>query len=51
MQQSLSWILLLYELPAAKSSQRVNFWRRLKKFGALPLKTSAYLLPNNPIHR
>lgn len=50
MQPSLSWILLLYELPAAKSSQRVNFWRRLKKFGALPLKTSAYLLPNNPIH-
>lgn len=44
------WILLLYELPTAKSSQRVNLWRRLKKFGALSLKTSAYLLPDTPSH-
>ncbi len=42
------WILLLYELPSSKSSQRVNLWRRLKKFGALSLKTSAYLLPDSP---
>src|SRR5262249_47511225 len=45
-----AWALLLYELPAAKSSKRVNLWRRLKKFGALPLKTSAYLLPDTPTH-
>ncbi len=44
------WILLLYELPSSKSSQRVNLWRRLKKFGALSLKTSAYLLPDSPAH-
>ncbi len=44
------WILLLYELPTTKSSQRVNLWRRLKKFGALSLKTSAYLLPDTPTH-
>ena len=47
---SSGWILLLYELPTAKSSQRVSLWRRLKKFGALSLKTSAYLLPRTPIH-
>ncbi len=44
------WILLLYELPTTKSSQRVNLWRRLKKFGALSLKTSAYLLPDTAAH-
>lgn len=44
------WILLLYALPSTKSSERVNLWRRLKKFGALSLKTSAYLLPDTPNH-
>ncbi|MFN2507890.1 MAG: chromate resistance protein ChrB domain-containing protein [Chthoniobacterales bacterium] len=48
--QAPKWILLLYELPTAKSSERVNLWRRLKKFGALSLKTSAYLLPDTPAH-
>jgi hypothetical protein len=44
------WILLLYGLPAKKSAVRVNLWRQLKKAGALPLKTSAYLLPDQPEH-
>ncbi len=44
------WILLLYGLPTTKSSERVNLWRRLKKFGALSLKASAYLLPDRPTH-
>ncbi|MBA2585492.1 MAG: chromate resistance protein [Chthoniobacterales bacterium] len=48
--ESDKWILLLYELPTKKSSERVNLWRRLKKFGALSLKTSAYLLPDTPTH-
>lgn len=48
--QSEKWILLLYELPTTKSSERVSLWRRLKKFGALSLKTSAYLLPDTPTH-
>ncbi|MFN2507892.1 MAG: Chromate resistance protein ChrB [Chthoniobacterales bacterium] len=39
---------MLYESPTAKSSERVNLWRRLKKFGALSLKASAYLLPETP---
>jgi hypothetical protein len=44
------WILLLYSLPTKKGTARVNLWRQLKKCGALPLKTSAYLLPDGPEH-
>src|SRR5438045_1332922 len=47
---SVSWLLLLYGLPTHRSSDRVNLWRKLKKFGALPLKTSAYVLPDEPGH-
>src|SRR5437870_1483093 len=43
-------ILLLYGLPTKKGAARVNLWRQLKKCGALPLKTSAYLLPDKPEH-
>lgn len=45
-----TWLLLLYALPTAKNTERVNLWRKLKKFGALSLKTSAYLLPDSPLH-
>lgn len=41
-----AWILLLYSLPTKRGSARVGIWRQLKKSGALPFKTSAYLLPN-----
>src|SRR5467141_1658636 len=44
------WILLLYGLPTKKGAARVNLWRQLRKCGALPLKTSAYLLPDKPEH-
>src|SRR2546426_6281952 len=44
------WILLLYGLPTKRGAARVNLWRQLKKCGALPLKTSAYLLPDKPEH-
>lgn len=44
------WLLLLYTLPAAKTSGRVSLWRKLKKIGAYPLKTSAYVLPDEPAH-
>ena len=40
------WLLLLYSLPTKRGSARVGIWRQLKKSGALPFKTSAYLLPN-----
>jgi hypothetical protein len=45
-----SWLLLLYTLSAKKSSVRVSLWRKLKKSGALALKTSAYVLPDEPSH-
>ncbi len=44
------WLLLLYSLPAKKASGRVNLWRKLKKTGAYALKTSAYVLPDEPAH-
>ena len=45
-----AWLLLLYGLPTKHGSERVNLWRKLKKFGALQLKTSAYVLPDQPVH-
>jgi hypothetical protein len=42
------WLLLMYGLPTKRSAARVNLWRQLKKCGALPLKTSAYVLPDKP---
>jgi hypothetical protein len=45
-----SWLLLLYALPAKRSSERVNLWRKLKKAGAVQLKSSAYILPDAPVH-
>src|SRR6201987_3195248 len=45
-----SWLFLLFNLPAKHSSERVKVWRRLKKFGAVQLKTSTYVLPDEPVH-
>jgi hypothetical protein len=45
-----SWLFLLFNLPAKQSSDRVKVWRRLKKFGAIQLKTSTYVLPDEPLH-
>lgn len=44
------WLLLLYGLSAKHGRARVNLWRQLKRCGALPWKTSAYLLPDRPEH-
>ena len=46
----ISWLLLLYSLPAHRNTQRVAVWRRFKKIGALQLTTSTYLLPDQPGH-
>src|SRR6267378_8252444 len=43
-----TWLLLLYTLPVKRTSARVKLWRKLKKFGAVQLKTSAYVLPDDP---
>src|ERR1700719_4058553 len=44
------WLFFLFNLPGTRASDRVKFWRRLKKFGAIQLKTSAYVLPDEPVH-
>jgi hypothetical protein len=41
-------LLLLIGLPPTPSSLRVRVWRRLRSLGAVPLKRSAYLLPDTP---
>jgi len=41
-------LLLLIGLPPTPSSLRVRVWRRLRALGAVPLKRSAYLLPDTP---
>jgi hypothetical protein len=50
MDSSNQWVLLLYSLPTNRGTARVSLWRQLKRCGALPLKTSAYLLPDRPEH-
>jgi hypothetical protein len=42
------WVLLLLSLPPRPSSLRVRAWRRLRALGAVPLRSSAYLLPDSP---
>jgi hypothetical protein len=49
-QHPTKWLLLLYGLPTRRSAERVSLWRQLKRLGAVPLKTSAYLLPDTPSH-
>jgi hypothetical protein len=44
------WLFFLFNLPGTRASERVKVWRRLKKFGAIQLKTSAYVLPDEPTH-
>jgi len=41
-----SWLLLLFSLPTNRNTERVAVWRRLKKLGAVQIKTSTYLLPD-----
>src|SRR3954469_6503862 len=48
--QNSTWLLLLYGLPARGNTARVTLWRKLKKYGAIQLKTSAYVLPERPEH-
>lgn len=41
------WLLLVFNLPSSNGSARVDIWRKLKRHGALSLRTSGYVLPNN----
>jgi hypothetical protein len=43
--------MLTFTLPTKSASQRVEVWRKLQRYGAIPLGNSGYLLPNNPSNR
>jgi len=43
------WLLLTFSLPEKRASQRVEIWRKLQRYGSVPLGNSGYLLPNNVI--
>jgi hypothetical protein len=45
------WSLLTFTLPAGRASERVEVWRKLQRYGAVPLGNSGYLLPNNSSNR
>src|SRR5215468_1524053 len=45
-----SWLFFLFNLPGTRASERVKVWRKLKKFGAIQLKASTYVLPDEPTH-
>jgi len=42
------WLLFLYSLPTRQNTARVAVWRKFKKIGAIQIKNSTYLLPDQP---
>jgi hypothetical protein len=48
-QSSVAWLLLTFTLPTKRASQRVEVWRKLQRYGTVPLGNSGYLLPSNPV--
>jgi hypothetical protein len=49
-QAGMAWLLLTFTLPTKRASQRVEVWRKLQRYGTVPLGNSGYLLPNNPVN-
>jgi hypothetical protein len=45
-----AWILFFYTVPSKPVKNRIKFWRRLAKAGAVQLKGAVYVLPNNEEH-
>src|SRR6202047_2046060 len=45
------WLLLTFSLPTKRASQRVEVWRKLQRYGAVPLGNSGYLIPNSAQNR
>jgi hypothetical protein len=41
------WLVLIHQLPPKPPYLRVKVWRRLQALGAVPIKNSVYVLPNN----
>jgi hypothetical protein len=42
-----AWLLLTFTLPGKRASKRVEVWRKLQRYGTIPLGNSGYLLPNS----
>jgi hypothetical protein len=38
----------MFGLSAKEASQRVDIWRKLRRYGAIALRSSGYVLPNSP---
>ena len=49
-QSSVGWLLLTFTLPTKRASQRVEVWRKLQRYGTVPLGNSGYLLPINTVN-
>src|SRR5712671_8227544 len=47
---SVAWLLLTCTLPTKRASQRVEVWRKLQRYGTVPLGNSGYLLPSNSVN-
>jgi hypothetical protein len=47
-QSNTDWLLLTFTLPTKRASQRVAVWRKLQRYGTVPLGNSGYLLPSDP---
>jgi hypothetical protein len=47
-QPKVAWLLLTFTLPTKQASQRVDIWRKLQRYGSIPLGNSGYLLPSSP---
>jgi len=45
------WLLLVFSLARKGASLRVTVWRKLQRYGALPLGNSGYFLPNTDDNR
>jgi hypothetical protein len=45
--KSVAWLLLTFTLPAKRASKRVEVWRKLQRYGTVPLGNSGYLLPSS----
>jgi len=41
------WLLLAFTLPTKRASKRVEIWRKLQRYGTVPLSNSGYLLPSS----
>jgi len=49
-ESSAAWLLLTFTLPTKRASQRVEVWRKLQRYGTVPLGNSGYLLPSNAMN-